>query len=141
MQEPRRTRPTTAEDLWRLADLGDQCGLEVIQDVLGRYFVTSHSEPGRLHAVTGFTCDCRGWLSVGRCSHHSLLLRTLGWLPEIEPDLPYVEHSVLDCAECCGCGRQSFGSYDLPCESCGGSGVKPDRRLQGQPAVEVVAAA
>ena len=55
--------------------------------------------------------------------------------------MPFGEASPADCLDCCGCGVQDFGRYSLPCETCGGSGVRPDRRLQDVPAVEVVATA
>src|SRR5687768_12274725 len=128
MHQEQRTRPTTPEDLHRLADLAHARGLRVFEIGSHRWFCTSHSNPFALHAVTAFSCDCRGFMHNQRCSHHALLLAHLGWLPEVEPDLPYVEAPPTDCVECCGCGLQDFGRYSLPCETCGGSGLKVDRR-------------
>jgi hypothetical protein len=139
MQEP-RSRPAAAADLWRLADLAHERGLRLFREG-PRWFCSSASHAGGCHYVTGLSCDCMGFVSHGRCTHHALLLERLGWLPEVEPDMPYVEASVIDCPDCCGCGVQDFGRYTLPCETCGGSGVTPDRRLAGQPAVQPVAAA
>jgi hypothetical protein len=135
----RRTRPATAADFHRLAEVAHDRGLRLFRDG-PRWFCSSASRPGEAHYVTGLSCDCPGFLAHQRCSHHALLER-LGWLPEVEPDMPYVEASVIDCPDCCGCGVQDFGRYTLPCETCGGSGVTPDRRLAGQPAVQPVAAA
>jgi hypothetical protein len=36
--------------------------------------------------VTGFSCNCPGFISHQRCTHHALLLAYLGWLPEIEDE-------------------------------------------------------
>jgi hypothetical protein len=47
------------------------------------------------------------------------------------------------CFWCFGSGRipnDHHERYDR-CETCGGSDVKPDRRLAGQPAVEIVVTA
>jgi hypothetical protein len=41
--------------------------------------------------VTGFSCDCRGFVAYQRCSHLAALHAALGWLnadPEPEPDPP-----------------------------------------------------
>ena len=49
----------------------------------------SVSCPGKLHYVTGLSCDCQGFASHGRCKHHSALLVALGWVADgstVEPD-------------------------------------------------------
>jgi hypothetical protein len=139
MQE-RRTRPATAADFHRLADLARERGLRLFRDDPRRY-CSSASNAGGCHYVTELSCDCPGFIAHQRCTHHALLLERLGWLPEVEPEMPYVETSPADCIECCGCGVQDFGRYALPCETCGGSGVRLDDRLQDVPTVEVVATA
>jgi hypothetical protein len=139
MQEP-RTRPATAADFHRLAEAAHDHGLRLFRDG-PRWYCSSASRPGEAHYVTGFSCTCPGFIAHQRCTHHALLLERLGWLPEVEPDMPFVEASAADCPNCSGCGLQTFRSYALPCETCGGSGVRPDRRLAGQPAVEIVATA
>jgi hypothetical protein len=45
------------------------------------------------------------------------------------------------CVTCCGCGLQDYGRYALPCETCGGSGQRPDPRLQDLPKLSIVAEA
>ena len=139
MHQSPRTKPATAADFHRLADLAHERGLQLFRDG-PRWYCSSASERGGSHFVTGLSCDCRGFCEHQRCTHHALLLERLGWLPEVEPDRPYVEAGPADCPDCCGCGVQDFGRYALPCETCGGSGLKPDRRLQGQPAIRPVAA-
>jgi hypothetical protein len=140
MQEP-RTRPATAADLHRLADLAQARGLRVFEVGSHRWFCTSHSNPFALHVVTGLSCDCRGFLHCGRCTHHSLLLEHLGWLPEVEPDLPYVEASAADCPACCGCGVVTYRTFQERCPACGGSGIKPSHHLHDAPPAPMVAVA
>jgi hypothetical protein len=45
-----------------------------------------------------------------------------------------------DCRDGCGCGVQDDGRSVLPWETCGGSGIKPDYRPQGAPAIQPIAA-
>jgi len=55
----------------------------------GRYYASSASEPDRLHCVTGYSCDCRGFITHQRCKYHAALLAALGWLTdEFELDPP-----------------------------------------------------
>jgi len=122
----RPVRPATVADVHRLADLAEARGLDVVVDAHGRHFVTSHGNPFALHVVTGFSCDCRGFVAVGRCTHHSLLLRSLGWLPEPEHDMPFVAQTPADCASCSGCGVVHYRSGNQErCLDCGGSGRVP----------------
>ena len=102
MQE-RRTRPATAADFHRLADLAHERGLRLFRDG-PRWYCSSASDAGGCHYVTGFSCDCLGFISRQRCTHHALLLERLGWLPEVEPEMPYVEVAAIDCPHCTGCG-------------------------------------
>jgi hypothetical protein len=151
MQE-RRTRPATAADFHRLADLAQERGLRVFEGGSNQWFCTSHSDPFALHTVTGFSCDCRGFLHHQRCTHHAALLAHLGWLPELESETPAEvlpdssKTAPQQCFWCCGSGRipnDQHERYDR-CEPCGGTGVRkssPAVRPHGQPAVEIVAAA
>jgi hypothetical protein len=141
MQEPRRHRPATAADFHRLADLAHERGLRVFELGANRWFCTSHSNPFALHTVTAYSCDCQGFLAHGRCSHHAALLSHLGWLPEVEPEFSVRTENLTpaDCPDCCGCGLQDFGRYNLPCETCGGSGVRPSPHLHDAPAMPMVA--
>ena len=137
--EVERTRPATAEDFHRLADLAQERGLRVFEASPNHWYCTSSSDPFKLHVVTGFSCDCPGFISHQRCTHHALLLAHLGWLPEIEDEPVPAE----TCRHCHGRGKV-FSEYWLeprPCEVCGGSGVKPDHRSQGTPSFVPVSAA
>ena len=140
MNQSQQTRPATAADFHRLADVAHERGLRLFRDG-PRWYCSSASDPGHGYFVTGLSCTCQGFMAHQRCSHYALLLERLGWLPEVEPEMPFIARTPADYAACCGCGVQDFGRYALPCEVCGGTGVKPDHRLAGQPAVEIAAAA
>jgi hypothetical protein len=145
LQSHRSVRPTTPADLHRLADLARARGLRVFEAAPHHWFATSHSDPFKLHVVTGFSCDCQGFIACGRCTHHALLLEHLGWLPELPDD----ELSAMaetpapaNCASCSGGGIVVYRSgAEERCPECGGSGVRVDRRLAGAPSVDVIAAA
>jgi hypothetical protein len=139
MQE-RRTRPATAADFHRLADLAHERGLRLFREGQ-RWYCSSASRPGEAHYVTGLSCDCPGFIAHQRCTHHALLLERLGWLPEVEPDMPYVEASPADCPACCGCGVVTYRTFEERCTTCGGSGIKPNHHLHDAPALPMVAAA
>jgi hypothetical protein len=139
MQES-RTRPATAADFHRLADVAHQRGLQLFRDG-PRWYCSSASTAGGCHYVTGLSCDCPGFIAHQRCTHHALLLERLGWLPEVEPDMPYVETSPADCPACCGCGVVTYRTFEERCTTCGGSGIKPNHHLHDAPALPMVAAA
>ena len=120
----RPSRPTSVADYHRLAALGRERGLRLIETSPNHWYCSSHSSPLALHVVTGWTCDCAGFAHHGRCSHHSLLLDHLGWLPPREPEPP----AVVTCPGCYGagliyvaeCERHSFPFP--PCDHCAGTG-------------------
>jgi hypothetical protein len=141
VQEQRPVRPATPEDLHRLADLAKARGLRVFESEPHRWWCSSHSSPFRLHCVTAWSCDCAGFLNVGRCTHHSLLLAHLGWIPEIEDEV------LPDFGKCPSCSAGKVEEWCAghvigcrPCDVCGGTGRVPDQRPQGMPAVLPVAA-
>jgi hypothetical protein len=119
-------------------------GLRLFRDG-PRWYCSSASHAGGCHYVTGLSCDCPGFVSHGRCTHHALLLERLGWLPELEAESDLQSHEAfaesIDCPTCAGCGVVVYRSFEERCPDCGGSGIRPDHRLAGRPAVEVVAAA
>ena len=126
----RRSRPTNVEDLHRLADLGRQRGLRVFEASPGRWFCSSASDQFALHVVTGLSCTCEGFLRHQRCSHNSLLLSELGWLPPQEPEPPAVVEPIR-CPECLGCGvvyvhQCELAGFPHPnCTCCDGTGRLP----------------
>ena len=65
-------------------------GVTLTRDHDGRHFASSVSQPGKRHLVTGYSCECRGFLTHGRCKHHAALLSALGWLqgaPDPDPGM------------------------------------------------------
>jgi len=140
MHQSQRTRPATAEDFHRLANLAHERGLRLFRDG-PRWYCSSASDPGGSHFLTGLSCTCPGFVSHQRCTHYALLLERLGWLPEASPDMPYVEASPADCADCSGGGIRTYRTFEEPCSTCNGSGVRQDRRLHDAPAIRPAAAA
>jgi hypothetical protein len=135
----RQPRPTTPADLHRLAALAKVRGLRLTQERPGVWFCSSATSPDP-HYVTALSCDCRGFIEHQRCSHLAALLAHLGWLPEVESELPSREVSPADCPDCSGCGVRTYRTFEERCPACGGSGVKVDRRLSDPSAVQPVAA-
>jgi hypothetical protein len=79
----------------RLAAKARREGVQVLQDNRGRWWASSVSQPGQLHAVTAVSCDCAGFVHHSHCKHHSALLVHLGWVAgEPEPV----------CSQCAGTG-------------------------------------
>jgi len=118
----RPSRPTTVADYHRLAALGRDRGLTLFQEAgSGAWFCTSATDRFRLYYVTALSCTCEGFLRHQRCSHNSLLLSELGWLPP-EPEPP----AVVTCPECCGGGIlyvADCAGFPYPaCHRCAGSG-------------------
>jgi hypothetical protein len=114
----RQPRPTTAEDLHRLAALAHTRGLRLTQESESVWFCTSASQHNDPHYTTGLSCDCRGFQEHQRCTHYALLLEHLGWLPEVEP-------AIVPCASCSGGGVRVYRSFEEPCTDCQGTGEVP----------------
>ena len=127
----------TPTDFWRLAEEAEQRGIQIlVEPISGEHFATSGSKANILYRLTGFSCTCKGFLRWQRCTHHSLLLAQLGWLPDPEPEPdPAPPTPVLTaamrtepCPDCDGAGRviAFFGPEDeegeIDCCTCGGSG-------------------
>jgi hypothetical protein len=83
------------EAIRRLARKARAEGVHLYRDSRdGRYYASSVSHPGKMHYITGLSCDCQGFATHQRCKHHSALLVALGWVvddPAPEPSpLPIV---------------------------------------------------
>jgi hypothetical protein len=124
----------TEEQVWEAAlNRALEEALDVLVEPLsGQAFVESATTPGTLYIVTASSCSCPAGERGIPCKHAAAYRAQTGLLALPAPAA---------CVECCGCGMQSYGTYDLPCETCGGSGVRQDRRLQDAPAIQPVAAA
>jgi len=79
---------TLEEARVRLAAKARQDGVTLTVEEDGRHYATSTSTPGKLHYVTGYSCDCPGFANRGRCRHHSALLSAMGWLDDADPEPP-----------------------------------------------------
>ncbi len=83
----RAPRPTTAADLWRLAERGRGNGVIILTECIsGARYATSSTQPGVIYYLTAYSCTCPGFAHHQRCQHHSLLLAELGWLPDVADD-------------------------------------------------------
>jgi hypothetical protein len=118
-----RTAETLDQARVRLADKARQTGVQLKRDDAGRYWASSTSQPGHWHAVTGYSCDCAGFVSHGRCKHHSALLAALGWLPDPTP-APVALPVPTPCRSCAGRGFWIQARYgkrvDVVCPVCHG---------------------
>ncbi|MDQ3412438.1 MAG: hypothetical protein M3509_10020, partial [Chloroflexota bacterium] len=114
----RPRRPTTVEDLHRLAELGRDRGLRLFEPAPNHWYCTSHSASFALHTLTAWSCDCRGFIAHGRCSHYALLLSELGWLPGPEPEPP----AVVETLHCRTCGHRVSGQASFCSEACAARG-------------------
>jgi len=81
---PTRRRPTTPEDLHRLAGVARARGIRLYQEsATGAWYATSATDANACYYVTGYSCSCEGFTYAGRCQHHAALLKRLGWLPAV----------------------------------------------------------
>ena len=95
----------------------------------GRHYASSASEPGKLHYVTGYSCDCRGFMTHQRCKHYAALMAAMGWLSD-EPE-PAAAAALTPCGECAGHGQvsstigtgpTSWRYASITCPDCHGAG-------------------
>jgi len=109
---PTRRRPTTPEDLHRLAGLARDRGIRLFQEsATGAWFATSATDANACYYVTGYSCTCEGFVYHQRCSHHAALLARLGWLPDI--------------AAVTTAPTPITAAATVPCRACGGRGFDP----------------
>src|SRR5215208_1487142 len=105
----RQPRPTTPEDLHRLAALAQARGLRLTQESETVWFCSSASQHVDPHYVTGLSCDCRGFTE----------------------DAPALVPAVAQCPNCSGGGVlyvrdcERAGWPHPPCPECQGTGEIP----------------
>ena len=75
-----RITETERTALTRLLAKARTEGVKLLRDQDGRHYASSVSQPGKLHYVTGLSCDCRGFIAHQRCKHLAALLAAKGWL-------------------------------------------------------------
>ena len=76
-----------AQALHRLARQAHERGIKlIVNQVTNHHFCTSASNRDKLHAVTLYSCDCRAFITHGRCMHLALVLEAYHSLSPIEPD-------------------------------------------------------
>jgi len=137
----------TPMDFARLADLAERRGVKVlVEPISGEHFATSASKAHLLYRLTHYSRTCPGFVAWQRCTHHSLLLAELGWLPDApdddpEPRPPAPAAAAATPAPCWGCtGRGTERIEDaagrwhtVPCAGCGGAGTVEESDDDGPP--------
>jgi hypothetical protein len=114
-------------------------GLEVfvVADT-GERMVTSASQLDTLHRSDGDHCSCRAGLAGDPvCCHRAAVRFVQGRLAAESGVAP----QPAACVRCNGGGvvpNDHRMRYDT-CPSCGGTGIRPDHRPHGEPAVEIAA--
>ncbi len=108
-------------------------GVKLIRSTAGRYFAESQSRPGTLWLLTGFSCQCPGFVGHQHCRHHRALMSALGWTRGAPDPTPPAESSPIDspCGECQGTGQvtgtistgRSWTYASVTCTSCHGVGT------------------
>jgi len=97
-----RSTETREATLTRLLDKARAEDINLYRDARdardARYYATSASDAGTLHYVTGYSCDCAGFINHGACKHYAALMAALGWIDR-EPDGP-----APACPDCAGKG-------------------------------------
>ena len=84
---PAHAGETEAAALHRLAAQAKARGIKlIVNQVTNHHFCTSASNRDNLHAVTLYSCDCRGFIAHGRCMHLALVLEAYHSLPRLDPE-------------------------------------------------------
>lgn len=119
-------RESRTDALVRLATKARHEGVQPFFDRAdGRYYA---STPGRLYSVTGYSCECRGFVAHGRCKHHAALLAALGWTEQTAAPEPQAVATT--CRSCDGHGTHpptvAYGRVvrfeNVTCSRCHGTG-------------------
>lgn len=116
----RGPRETREQALRRLAFQALAHGLRLFEYPRTReFYCSSSSQPDMLHRVTRLSCDCRGFIQHGRCSHYALLLHHLGELPEPTPPVVSTHgHSPAVLCDLCGEPMRHMAGVSFAC-ACG----------------------
>jgi len=126
-----RTSETQEQTLERLLAKARTEGVQLFRDRSdGRYYASSASTPGTLYMVTGYSCECRGFVAHGRCKHYAALMAALGWIEGSPALTPEPQAVTATCRTCDGHGTHpatvAFGRTirfeDVTCERCHGTG-------------------
>ena len=126
-----QTRETRTDALVRLAAKARHEGVQLFRDRAdGRYYASSASTPGTRYMVTGYSCECRGFVAHGRCKHYAALMAALGWIEGSPALTPEPQAVTATCRTCDGHGTHpatvAFGRTirfeDVTCERCHGTG-------------------
>lgn len=106
-------------------------GVKLLRATNGRYYAESASQPDRLWFLTGFSCQCPGFVHRQTCRHHRALMVALGWISDTpEPTPP----ATTACPDCDGMGQvtgtvssgRSWRYDDVTCTICHGTGTAVD---------------
>ncbi len=126
-----QSQETRTDALVRLAAKARIEGVHLFRDRSdGRYYASSASTPGLRYMVTGYSCECRGFIQHGRCQHYAALMAALGWIEGAPEPTPEPLAITATCRTCDGHGThpatRAYGRTirfeDVTCERCHGTG-------------------
>ncbi len=126
-----QTRETRTDALVRLAAKARDEGVHLFRDRSdGRYYASSASAPGLRYMVTGYSCECRGFVAYGRCKHYAALMAALGWIEGSPAPTSEPLAITATCRTCDGHGTHpstvAYGRTvrfeNVTCERCHGVG-------------------
>jgi hypothetical protein len=105
----------------------------------GAWAVSSQCDCERGYIATTHTCTCEAGRSGDPVCCHRALARALVGVMSVEEETP----ETPPCRVCHGDGTSFSEWYGerRPCDSCGGTGIRPDHRPQGLPLFVPVAVA
>jgi len=131
-----RLRRATAERWQAALQRAITLGLEVfvVADTRER-MVTSASQLDTLHRTNGDFCTCAAGVAGDPiCCHRAAVRFVQGRLRDASA-------APANCESCSGGGVIWYRGFQERCGSCGGSGIRVERRLHDAPGIEIVARA
>ncbi len=126
-----QTRESRTDALVRLAAKARHEGVQLFRDRSdGRYYASSASTPGKRYYVTGYSCECQGFVQHGRCKHYAALMAALGWIEGSPEPTPAPQALTATCRTCDGHGTHpatvAYGRTirfeNVTCGRCHGTG-------------------